>query len=520
MSLIKKGTLLCLCLLLMLLATSALAMSQTEWNQQCTNKIAWETTVYDEDGNAKGTIPGGSYVITGGYNAATGRWRVTYYSGGGTASGFVDGSSVTVAIASVRVDDGTVETIPEALSGNYSAIASYLNTQYSDRTFTASGSSIHVVKEEGADDSGAARRTPQITNIMPVPEELLGVKELGSIYSLVTEDGVDRRVLTSTIPFSDELPPSKQIAMISATRTGVATMHTQPKAKSSVLDKLTTGLIVGVIKPGKSYTRIFANGKVGCVLTETLVTLDVDAEPLGYGIITVKGKVAKGDWVNVRGGPSAKSRIVDSWYCGTEVTVWAHENSFYEIEAKGLRVYINDKFLTMQDEAPDYASPEAEEEPADDDAGEENEDESSEAIDDETDEEDGEETGDETEEEDVLTVSVTLVEQAEPEEEEAEEASDEDPEDDAGPSEDADVPEDALDHVMELMDPQLDMDIQGGTENESEDIPEDLSETAPTEAAEETAEVIWAPLIVSEAPVAEPAPLSGPSGSAGAGHGK
>ena len=350
------GFALILITMILLCMSSASALSQQDWNQQCINKTTGTTTLYqlDESGNpvAIGSIPGGTYVKQTGYYAAGNMWSISYYSGGGTASGMIDASSLTIAVTSVSVDGGDVETVPEALAGNWEAIAAYLNGMYSNQTFYSTGSGVRVEREAGYSDeeNGYVDKPIPASEIMAVPAELQKIVQLGSYWTIIRENGEEKRVETSGINFSDEIEFNQQIAVIHATRTGVATMHTQPTIKSGVLGKIGTGTVVAVLKRGHKYSRIFVDGKVGCVLNDTLVYLPRYAFPLEEGVITYKGRKIRGEDINVRGGASAKSRVLEAWPTGLVVQVWAKDGDFYEIEAYGMRAFINQKFLTLNSE--------------------------------------------------------------------------------------------------------------------------------------------------------------------------
>ena len=62
--------------------------------------------------------------------------------------------------------------------------------------------------------------------------------------------------------------------------------------------------------------------------------------------ISVNGNTSGLAKVKMRFGPSEKHRVVDQWKTGTMVTVLAREGEFFQVEARGLRLWVHQDFLT------------------------------------------------------------------------------------------------------------------------------------------------------------------------------
>ena len=62
--------------------------------------------------------------------------------------------------------------------------------------------------------------------------------------------------------------------------------------------------------------------------------------------ISVNGNTSGRAKVKMRFGPSEKHRVVDQWKTGTDVTVLARDGEFFQVEGKGLRVWVHQDFLT------------------------------------------------------------------------------------------------------------------------------------------------------------------------------
>ena len=348
------GLLLVLVLFISMLGV-AHGMTQSEWDMQCINKtISSEVTVYSSNSmdSDAGTLASGSYVKTSGFDPSTSLWEISYFQDGSVKIGYVASTDITVAVSSVTVDDGSVENIPDSIAGNREAIVSYLNSQYSDRVYSLHGNSIHV--EAAVSQAGGEAELPQqpvvdAGEIMPVPDELQPIVQLGSKWTVILDGDAEKTVETSTISFSDTVRAREQLAVINAPRKGEVVMHAQPKSSSSVLGSVPTGSVVGVIKKGTNYSRIYYNGKVGCVLADTLNTLNMNREPLGAGILTRDGKVVMGEAVDILAGASKDARVVVSLPVGTEVVVWTKVRAYYEIEVLGMRLYVHGDSLTFRE---------------------------------------------------------------------------------------------------------------------------------------------------------------------------
>ena len=60
------------------------------------------------------------------------------------------------------------------------------------------------------------------------------------------------------------------------------------------------------------------------------------------------GKTAGTSPVNVRKDPSPKGKSIGEWKPGTPVAVVSKVSDFYLVEGKGLRGWVNAKFLTLE----------------------------------------------------------------------------------------------------------------------------------------------------------------------------
>lgn len=335
-----RKLLVCLSLwiLCLTLPVMALAMTQTEWNQQCRMKTTASITLYqpdptgtgsgelatgtDIDMRSVGTLPADTYIKSYSYDSQLDMRLIGYYSNGGEATAFIRSNSVTAAVKSVQIDDGDTRDVPEALADDIPALLRYLANEMPGYTFTTIAGSkvIHKEKSTNAGNGGASSEWWNTQQSAQDAADQLDVDE-------------------------EELPR----AIVYAPRTGKASLRQRAAGNGKVIDKLVDGTIVYVVKEGKNYTQVLYNGMTGYIITSALEMVDPEQKPIGLGMITHNGKVVRNSNINVRSDGTGKGRKIDEWPTGTEVIVWslAENGEWYEIEYDGLRVWIQAKFLTI-----------------------------------------------------------------------------------------------------------------------------------------------------------------------------
>lgn len=390
--------LLVLCLILQV--SGALAMTQEEWNAQCVNKTITETNVYAKAGDQQeaSVLAAGVYVQTHAYDPVSGRWNIHYLEDGEVKEGFVSAVDLTIAVASVTLQDGSTETVPEAIEHDPENVASYLNMRYSDRHFSVENGTIVVSGNQEAadaqsdenneepseeDDAQEAAETvadsteepvqtpapiatpaveaptqePTATPVpaptalpadqFEVPEELKSVALIGTNRCLLQENGELKSVKTNSVHFGDTTKKNKMVAFARANADGYVQLLAEPQPRSRVIGYLKTGTLVGVIKAGSNYTRVFVDGVVGCVKNNMIGYVTVDKKPMNTGVLTAGGVIDPATTINVLSA-SSKSYLVDALPCGLKVDVWEKKGSYYEIEANGLRVWVHQTNLTLK----------------------------------------------------------------------------------------------------------------------------------------------------------------------------
>lgn len=366
----KFWTMLCVCVLCVMLPVMALALTETEWNQQCKLKIGSAVTIYsvsqsdsttgelatgtDIDMWVSGTLPAGTYVKQNSYDSQLKMWEISYYKGGSVASAFVrDGSKIVSALATVRIFDGkSYETVqvPEALIGDSSALCRYLAGEYPGYTFSMMEDGVTVFKEKASGSGSGSGGTGSGSGS-------------GSNSSWKTPQQLAEEAAAKLHVNLEDL--SK--ALVYAPRTGVASLRRTAKGNGKVIEKYKDGTIVYIIEEGEKFSQVLVGDKTGYIINSALEPLDPDELPYGEGVLSSKGKTTGAAMINMRCDP--KGRKIDTWRVGTEVIIWSisEDEKWYEVEYQGVRLHVQAEYLTVT-EVYDYDA-EGEEEPGEDEEG-------------------------------------------------------------------------------------------------------------------------------------------------------
>ena len=353
-------------LIMMLIPTVAFAQTQEEWNLSCNYKTSRSTTVTRIVGDSEEytTIPANTYVrITD--SVGDDRKVIKYMINGVTGSGMVESSCLVRCSSQYRQPDGYAENVHE-LDPNHDLIVdnnpmiliapSLLEQNaenYSDVTFEADETAnkdranSNVPAQENTtvlrENDDAQKNTEQ--DDIPVV-----IEQLGTTTTTVSYQGTTREVPTAEINFSADVPADKRIAVVYAPNTGKASLRAKASSSADVLKKCKAGTIVSVLEYGKKFCKINYNGSVGYILTSCLQFHSPEEQPTGTGVLSYKGKATGSTTINIRNDADGDSAKITEWRTGTEVLVFGIDGKWYEIEANGMRGYVKDEFLTMNEE--------------------------------------------------------------------------------------------------------------------------------------------------------------------------
>ena len=175
------------------------------------------------------------------------------------------------------------------------------------------------------------------------------VLALGSASSRIKASGATTEVATDDL-LLDGVAVGDRLAWIYAPRQGYCSLRSKASDNGKVLKKCKAGYIVVVLEKGQEYTKIDYQGTDGYVLNGCLKYIDKTQQPTGTGtIIYSKKKPNVKTTINIRNNADGKSKKVAEWKTGTEVPVYSHPDGWYEVEYDGVRGYIMEKYLQINE---------------------------------------------------------------------------------------------------------------------------------------------------------------------------
>lgn len=342
---------LCVCVLCVMIPVMALAVTQTEWNQQCKLKISADVTYYLVDLAATesdlpdtgvlpmkrgGTLTAGTYVKIVDYDSQLDMWAVDFFGGSGVTEVFIRDYRIVTATASVTIYDGkTYETlaVPEALLSDSKALFKYLADEMSGYTFSWMADGKTIRKEKGSSSNGEERAAWK------------------SLQQLAEEEAAALNLNIEDL----------QQALIYAPRTGKASLRQRAAGNGKIIEKLLDGTVVYIVEEGSKYTQVLAGNKTGYIINSALEMVEPELMPIGEGVLTYNGKTTGRTAINMRCDPGTKFRKIDAWPTGTEVVIWSisEDEKWYEVEHDGVRLHTQVEYVTVT-ELYDYDSEEDE----------------------------------------------------------------------------------------------------------------------------------------------------------------
>ena len=107
--------------------------------------------------------------------------------------------------------------------------------------------------------------------------------------------------------------------------------------------------VIEILEVDGDWAKAVYNGKTGFVSLSDVDLTGFVSEIIGSGTITLNGNASGRAEIKIRYAGSSSGKVVDNWKTGTKVTVLDEKNGFCQIEAKGLRVWVQDKYLTLDE---------------------------------------------------------------------------------------------------------------------------------------------------------------------------
>ena len=108
--------------------------------------------------------------------------------------------------------------------------------------------------------------------------------------------------------------------------------------------------VLPVLRSEEKRLYVIYNGIKGYISRgDAELTDPLPAQGIRSGVISYKGNTSGLTKVRVRYSGSAKGKVLDEWKTGTRVNVLAQKDGFYQIDGRGMRVWVQEDFLTVED---------------------------------------------------------------------------------------------------------------------------------------------------------------------------
>ncbi len=355
-----------------------------------------------------GTVSKGTYIASGKWSSDYKMCEIYYYINGAEHSGWIYSNSIVSALRILWFTDGSYSQVPEALTFDISATYEWINRMAPGHTLYAIsttdqgnplyydydpakvkiigskpeatqapateapvpvGTPIPGSTETAAPGVSTATLKPGTTpkpNATAKPNSTASVKhtaaptrvptaedytlkQLGTVTTLVAWQGKSFEIATVELFAASTVPPEQQLAIIYAPKEGTAALRRSASTSAYLTRHCKAGYLVKVLEYGKKFCKVIYDGDTGYVLTSSLRFITPGTEPDARALISVNGRTNGATYVNVRCAPDKNSAKVAEWDTGTEVLIYGEQNGWYQIEARGRRGWVLEKFLTVTD---------------------------------------------------------------------------------------------------------------------------------------------------------------------------
>ena len=122
------------------------------------------------------------------------------------------------------------------------------------------------------------------------------------------------------------------------------------KKKDGISKAIPYGSMAFVIGITDKQYYIAWKDSFGFISRDVAELLPVSEDSFRTGLIALNGKTAGTSPVTVRKEPSAKAKSIGEWKPGTPIAVISEKGDFYFVEGKGLRGWVNQKFIKLEGE--------------------------------------------------------------------------------------------------------------------------------------------------------------------------
>lgn len=243
--------------------------------------------------------------------------------------------------------DGSKVLLPAEIANDAQKLSDYCNTYFPGRQYTKDAEAATFNYDATISEKWAVEHYGEGSRAMSVR-----LVKLGLHTSVVaTTQGEELTVPTAELTIRGFEDMEHHIAIISAPRTGKATMRAKAASSGEVLASCLAGRIVAVTEySGASFTKIVYEEEEGYIRTDCLIFRDDSKASMGEGTVHIKDVTDGKSDVTIRATASKSTAKVAVIPTGTVVTVHGAEGDWYAIEWDGWFGYVQKQYLKLNAE--------------------------------------------------------------------------------------------------------------------------------------------------------------------------
>lgn len=244
----------------------------------------------------------------------------------------------------IYFQDGSMVLLPAEISEDEQKLADYCNQYFPGRNYTRDADASTVQYDASVSEAWAVKQYGEGARAMSVRLVKLGIHT----SVVANTKGEELTVPTAELTIRGFEDRDHHVAVISAPRTGEASLRDQPDSKGKVIAKCEAGRIVAVVEYSNAvYTKIVYGEYEGYIRTDCLIFQDTAKAPQDSGVVHIKGAADGKAVVVVRNDASKSAAKVTEIPTGTEVTVYGAEGDWYTVEWNGDFGYIQEQYIEL-----------------------------------------------------------------------------------------------------------------------------------------------------------------------------
>jgi len=241
----------------------------------------------------------------------------------------------------IYFNDGARVLLPADIAADGQKLAEYCDKYFPGRTYAKDPSAF--VYTAVLSEKWAAEQYGEGTSALSVT-----LKKLGVYTSVVTNAmGEEMTVPTAELTIRGFNDKEHHVAVISAPRSGSASIREKASGSAKVIANGAAGRIVPVLEYNASYAKILYDGAEGYIRMDCLVFQDTTKTPMSTGVVHVKDVMDGKSDVTIRNTASKSTSKVAAVPTGTDVCVHGMEGDWYIVEGDGWLGYIHKQNLKM-----------------------------------------------------------------------------------------------------------------------------------------------------------------------------